>query len=504
MYESYLTMNNECYKIITVLLENNTIVIDMEETTSFVQYKGQYTQEDIEGMLASRIHLTIDQFYDLIKAGLSKSDNHIVLTCEQGLSEGLRLTLVWTIPNSIGLNLPTFMLELVPLIQDDTQRLNKVIMGLNQKIMDGSKKNEKLSLKLNRLEMFIDEKDENQCKAFTMLMDKTSSYTDLFKNKILEMGNHFSMKDTEMNVKINDLVSLSNKYDNNIVEMNSLLNDLEEDIERQHNNTIDLEEDIKNYSKVNKKHIDFLSDKLDIMTKRIDSTDLLMKQQSSHISAVNTAFLDNIQSIETKNNDINTTVNSLLNKIEVMEKKNNDTNAYIMKNIQTIENKNILQEKIMYLTDVNSVLISLISKIEAMKNNLVNITVYKDEERAEFENPVFTMTVNKKLPNTTLLVQANICIHGEVKAETCPIITYGNDVKTITFGQSENYSNNSGYGRNMTCYAIIKGHVNVGEQVLTMNFNAKPYLIKNPNCVDHSNYAGTPTCSIIKVEEIEI
>jgi hypothetical protein len=437
MYESYLTMNNECYKIITALLENNTIVIDMEETTSCVQYKGQYTREDIEGMLTSRIHLTIDQFFDLIKAGLSKTDNHIVLTCEQGLSEGLKLNLVWTIPNSIGLNLPiSFMLEIAPLIQNDTDRLNKVIIGLNEKIMNGMKRNEELSLKLNRLEMFIEEKHKNECKTFTMLIDKTSA----FKDNISKIDYHIKIKDKEV--------------DNNFVEIYSFLNELEVNIENQRDDTIHLEENIKNYS-------------VEIHT----FTDIYKNK----IIEIN-------NHIKMKDNEVNT----LMEKIQMMEHKNNDTNAYIMENIRALE------EKIIFLT--------------VMKNNLVNITVYKDEERVAFENPVFTMTVNKKLSNTALLVQVSLCVHGEANAETCPILTYGNDVKTITYGQSDGYSGNTGFGRNLMCYALIKDHSHVGEQSLTMTFNdgMKPYLIKNPNYVDHSQYIGTQTCSIIKVEEIEI
>lgn len=128
------------YKITIALLVNNTLVIDMEETTSYLQYKCQYTNEDINNMLLSRIHLTVSQFYDIIKAGLFSEDEYIKLSCVPGLSEGLRLTLIWTIPNSIAMDLPIrFDLEIVPLVQDDIQRMNRVIKGLHDKNVELNK-----------------------------------------------------------------------------------------------------------------------------------------------------------------------------------------------------------------------------------------------------------------------------------------------------------------------------------------------------------------------------
>ena len=136
-------------------------------------------------------------------------------------------------------------------------------------------------------------------------------------------------------------------------------------------------------------------------------------------------------------------------------------------------------------------------------NNLINITIYKDSTRRDYVNgqPVIKFKVNKKRPETTLLVQANLCVHGEGNAETCQFWKYGG---TTSCGQSECYSNNSGYARSVMCSCVITGHATTGEQELKLEWlsGMTPFMLLNPNKADHPNFGECQTCSIVRVEEI--
>lgn len=127
----------------------------------------------------------------------------------------------------------------------------------------------------------------------------------------------------------------------------------------------------------------------------------------------------------------------------------------------------------------------------------MHVSIFKDDQRTAFVNPVVSVYVDKKSSTSTLVLQANLCVHGEHDPACSPIITYNH---TTTFGQSEYCE------RSLLCYGLIEGHTTVGIQNLTISFNEglKPYMIKNPNVSDHVDYENTPTCSIIRVEELEL
>lgn len=161
-----------------------------------------------------------------------------------------------------------------------------------------------------------------------------------------------------------------------------------------------------------------------------------------------------------------------------------------------------LEETIKNITEKYN---ELLPKLEIQqKSNIVNVSVFEDKARRLFENPAMKVEVNKKLPNSTLLVHATLCVHGETHAELCAIWTLGKNKKTIAYGQTENYMKNDGYGRVLTSVCLFKDHAETGPQELTLTFEngMKPFTLINPNKSDSANFKEGQTCSIIRVEEL--
>lgn len=197
--------DNESYITTMVLLENDTIVIDMEEILTKVQYKGQFTVSDIEGMLENAIRVTIEQFYDILVAGLLKGDQNMNLKGTMGLSGGIRLTLVWTIPNSIALVIPmTFVLDIAPLVQDEFYRVNKVVKGLNDKIdtLNNTVVTDVKSAIHNTYDC-LSTKISNVNERFNTVFCKISNVEGTFKSDLDETYDCLSAKISNVNERIN-------------------------------------------------------------------------------------------------------------------------------------------------------------------------------------------------------------------------------------------------------------------------------------------------------------
>ena len=136
---------------------------------------------------------------------------------------------------------------------------------------------------------------------------------------------------------------------------------------------------------------------------------------------------------------------------------------------------------------------------------LINQTVFVDDARRPYApntKHVYSCVVDKKHPNSILLIQANISVMGEQNAQTCQIWTYGGTTKA--YGQSENYSCNSEYARPMPGFAVIKGHTTIGPQELSLSFkgNLLPFKMINPNKTDHANFYECQTTSVYTITEL--
>jgi hypothetical protein len=137
-------------------------------------------------------------------------------------------------------------------------------------------------------------------------------------------------------------------------------------------------------------------------------------------------------------------------------------------------------------------------------SNIVWVTTHVDNTRRSYssgENAI-SFKVDKKKSNSYLLIQGTLCVKGETNAETGQTWTYGN--KTVAFGQTESYMNNSGYGRPVTSFSVIKNHTETGKQDLNLKWNSSmvPFTIINPNKIDHVQYYDVQTCSVFTVWEI--
>jgi len=158
---------------------------------------------------------------------------------------------------------------------------------------------------------------------------------------------------------------------------------------------------------------------------------------------------------------------------------------------------------------LEQVVLELANKVKVLEERVKqspvkNVTFHVDTTRRAYAKgvPVVEFNVDKKFANTILLTNANICAHGETNAETTHFWKYGNG--TTVFGQTENYSNNSGYGRPVPCMAIITGHLQTGVQKLSLQWNpaVAPFLFLNPNKLDHPNFYDGQTCSVYTVWEL--
>jgi len=152
----------------------------------------------------------------------------------------------------------------------------------------------------------------------------------------------------------------------------------------------------------------------------------------------------------------------------------------------------------------NQILKSEIELLKQQKNNIVWVTVFTDNIRRVFNKGdiVIKFNVDKRISTSFLLVKGVICVHGEYNAETGQSWIYGG--KTVSYGQTEGYSNNSGYGRPIITSTVISNHEDIGPQELSLKFNENviPFGIINPNKLDHQNYYDVQTQSVYTVWEI--
>lgn len=378
MNTSYLNMDNECFKVVVALLENDTIVIDMEEITSFVQYKGQYKYEDIEVMFRKQIHLNANQFYDLVVCGLMKTDNSITLACATGLSEGLRFTLDWTISSGF-MNIPfTFVLDIAPLIQDDNVRLNKVIMGVNKKLNDNI---EAFDTKLNDNKEVFDTKVNN---LENDIHTKLNDNIDAFDTKITVLHNN-----------IGDLASL--------VDASYIITSAGQDICNLRNRIHKIEKDNKDindlfdipYIKTSVgKDLTNLYEKIELLehnTKKdnkslCDSIEVVFNKQNELISGIVDKCNDTKVIIESVSNILNAEKNvekkkEYIKNVDSILQDNENTKLEIisLSNIlNNIEQKNhdcmIKIESILQENDyVNKLIASLLIKINSLTMENVSI-----------------------------------------------------------------------------------------------------------------------------------
>ena len=145
-----------------------------------------------------------------------------------------------------------------------------------------------------------------------------------------------------------------------------------------------------------------------------------------------------------------------------------------------------------------------IVKVKTPVNNIVWVTVHVDNQRRAFQkgDNVVKFIVDKKNPISILLINGVVCVHGENNSETGQYWTYGG--KTVAYGQTDGYCNNSGYGRSVKTMSVIQNHEIIGLQELILSWNANmvPFTLINPNKSDHPQYYENQTQSVYTVWEI--
>jgi hypothetical protein len=181
----------------------------------------------------------------------------------------------------------------------------------------------------------------------------------------------------------------------------------------------------------------------------------------------------------------------------------NTTNSKELKEILSLKAENYkLSEKIRNLENLNDKIKHL--EESQNKSNIVWVTVITDNKRRDYEKgkEVIKFTVDKKKANSILLIDGIICVCGEYNAQTGQTWVYGG--KTIAYGQSECYANNSGYGRNVTTKSVISNHNDVGPQELILKWDSRmlPFKVINPNSTDHEQFYDVKTQSVYTVWEI--
>lgn len=132
-----------------------------------------------------------------------------------------------------------------------------------------------------------------------------------------------------------------------------------------------------------------------------------------------------------------------------------------------------------------------------IQSNVINVTVCNDYTRRTFayETFLFKFFVNKKLPDTILLIHGAFCVAGG-NASNCPIIcTYG---RSTAIGQADN---GSSAARSFNFMIIIDSNRETGSREMCIRFDGLPFTVFNPNKNDH--YNDFQTSSVVKVEEIQ-
>ncbi len=171
-----------------------------------------------------------------------------------------------------------------------------------------------------------------------------------------------------------------------------------------------------------------------------------------------------------------------------------------------------LEKQVQDLQRQNSKLVEQLStvmfKLEKLETSLPKVQLFKDSTRRVnlIGRPVFTITqVEKKRPETILIVDVVLCVYGEQHANICGTFSFGaNGVVTTTTSQTDGFVNNFGLGKQIILKAVFHGHKQTGPQELSLSFPSGliPFRVLNPNKTDHTQFQDSQTCSIITVTEM--
>lgn len=477
MTTAKLYINDEEYEVKLSLNKDNVyeneernskadnISIVAEELATKLKYQNSWGSLDISNM-SNLISLNLDQFYSILDTALTGKDQ---TTTINGSLEEDKIVLVLNCTfSNVALTLPlVFTLNLHSVEGDNIERLNGAIVALNKRIKVVEINNPDPDTKLTNDITTLKENQTNNSNEINVLSRNVNliaceiesiKYGNLKANKEFALLNDKIKKISgDINTVLNEKISIINaKNDNDI---NTLEEKKENDVK--HNNALCMLNDINTV----------LNEKISLINSEI----VPLKEVNNVLRENNTRIVDDLIILREKVDMLNGEINTL---------KENETRSSV-----------IIQELVTYIQRIKA--------LEAKTNNIVNVSIFKDDVRREYVAGQDTIAINveKKVAESKLFVQFNLCVHGECNAETCPIITYNG---TTTFGQSDGYSNNSGYGRSLMCYAYIENHTTVGVQTLTMKFNPTmvPFKVINPNVTDYAYYEGTQTCSIIRVEEL--
>lgn len=275
---------------------------------------------------------------------------------------------------------------------------------------------------------------------------------------------------------------------------------MRDDIDRDKTFIFDIKEKIDNfhsminelYSAQNRFNNFMENAKSDIIKNRDRLNDYIQATQLD-ISAVKGSITDNCEYFNKFEQTIKTDISNKADKLDLVDlNKSNEATKLELVSIN----------KLMNMT--KSELINLKQEFTKLtcQNNIVHIEVFKDSDRRKCSDPVINISFNKQKIYSTLLIEANLCVRGngspyDLKQNICQIWTYGG---LKTFGQSVHQDEDGG-NRTISCMCKIDTHM-TGLHQLTLSFsNGIPFIIINPNEIDHSNMRNTPTCSIIKVTE---
>jgi len=115
-------------------------------------------------------------------------------------------------------------------------------------------------------------------------------------------------------------------------------------------------------------------------------------------------------------------------------------------------------------------------ELETLRKNspIVGVTVHTGDNQKSFVNAsehiMLEFDVLKTVPNSILVIQGTLALHGEYNGESTYEWNYGG---TVVLAQAEGYLNNSGLSRAIPTSAIIAGHTKTGVQKLTLAWRMK-------------------------------
>lgn len=156
----------------------------------------------------------------------------------------------------------------------------------------------------------------------------------------------------------------------------------------------------------------------------------------------------------------------------------------------------------------NSIKANEINENFSMVSNIIQISVHKNCTRTDISSVsnivvLETIPINKKLSNSTLIVEGTISALGDGSTYSQQEWIVGNGSPVAGGGFMQTGS--SGH-RQISVGTIITGHTQTGIQNLVFRYidtdgsNNRPFLVYNPNSSDHSNMSQT--CSFYKITEI--